>query len=91
MCLRVCVCVCACMCAFVCDSCYFTVRKSKAADLRRRSMAKQTREDHRRRSVKALEQGRVAAMSKSFGGVKPPLPPKPKQRTVAVTTDLLSR
>ncbi|KAJ8401896.1 hypothetical protein AAFF_G00374770 [Aldrovandia affinis] len=68
-----------------------TLRKSKAADLRRRSMAKQTREDHRRRSVKALEQGRVAAMSKSFGGVKPTLPPKPKQRTVALTTDPLSR
>ncbi|KAJ8339613.1 hypothetical protein SKAU_G00363990 [Synaphobranchus kaupii] len=68
-----------------------TLRKSKAADLRRRSMAKQTREDHRRRSVRALEQGRVAAMSKAFGCPKPALPPKPKPRTLAVTADPLSR
>ncbi|XP_064164609.1 SH2 domain-containing protein 4A [Anguilla rostrata] len=68
-----------------------TLRKSKAADLRRRSLAKQTREDHRRRSVRALEQGRVAAVSKAFGATRPALPPKPKQRTVAVNTDALSR
>ncbi|XP_061119691.1 SH2 domain-containing protein 4A [Conger conger] len=68
-----------------------SLRKSKAADLRRRSLAKQTREDHRRRSVRALEQGRVAAMTKTYGGPKPALPPKPKQRTVAVSADPLSR
>ncbi|KAJ8286728.1 hypothetical protein GJAV_G00042630 [Gymnothorax javanicus] len=68
-----------------------SLRKSKAADLRRRSIAKQTREDYRRRSVRALEQGRVAAMTKAFGGTKPALPPKPKQRTLAVTPDPLSQ
>ncbi|KAI1905343.1 hypothetical protein AGOR_G00015130 [Albula goreensis] len=68
-----------------------TLRKSKAADLRRRSMAKQTREDHRRRSVKALEQGRVAAVSKAFGGAKPALLPKPKERTMTSTFDTLKR
>ncbi|XP_036384943.1 SH2 domain-containing protein 4A [Megalops cyprinoides] len=68
-----------------------TLRKSKAADLRRRSIAKQMREDHRRRSLKALEQGRVAAMSKAFGGAKPALPPKPKPRTITVNTETLSR
>lgn len=67
-----------------------TLRKSKAADLRRRSMAKQTRDDHRRRSVKALEQGRVAAVAKAFGTEKPALPPKPKPRNLTVTSDALN-
>ncbi|KPP69440.1 hypothetical protein Z043_111801, partial [Scleropages formosus] len=57
-------------------------RRSKEEDQRRRSIAKQAREDHRRKSVKALEQGRVAAMTKTFGGEKPPLLPKPKPRTI---------
>lgn len=68
-----------------------TLRKSKVADLRRRSIAKQTREDHRRRSVKALEQGRVAAVTKAFGGEKPSLPPKPKPRNLTITSDTLVR
>ncbi|CAB1319023.1 unnamed protein product [Coregonus sp. 'balchen'] len=59
-----------------------SLRKSKAADLRRRSIAKQTRDDHRRQSVKALERGRVAAVTKAFGGDKPALPPKPKPRNL---------
>lgn len=67
-----------------------TLRKSKAADLRRRSMAKQTRDDHRRRSVKALEQGRVAAVAKAFGAEKPTLLPKPKPRNLTVTSDALN-
>ncbi|KAM6985119.1 SH2 domain-containing protein 4A [Aplochiton taeniatus] len=66
-----------------------TLRKSKAADLRRRSMAKQALEDHRRRSVKALERGRVAAVTKAFCGDKPLLPPKPKPRNLTVTSDTL--
>lgn len=57
-----------------------TLKKSKAADLRRRSLAKQTVEDHRRRSVKALERGRVAAVTKAFGEVNTTAPPKPKPR-----------
>ncbi|XP_067289056.1 SH2 domain-containing protein 4A [Pseudorasbora parva] len=59
-----------------------TLQKSKAADMRRRSLAKQTIEDHRRRSVKALERGRVAAVTKAFGSANPTPtpPPKPKPR-----------
>ncbi|XP_051763560.1 SH2 domain-containing protein 4A isoform X1 [Ctenopharyngodon idella] len=60
-----------------------TLQKSKAADMRRRSIAKQTIEDHRRRSVKALERGRVAAMTKAFGSTNPTLPPKPKPRNTS--------
>ncbi|KAL0964997.1 hypothetical protein UPYG_G00275450 [Umbra pygmaea] len=69
-----------------------SLRKSKAADLRRQSIAKQTREDHRRRSVKALEQGRVAAVAKAFDiNDKPPLLPKPKPRNLTMTSDPLIR
>ncbi|KAL2100269.1 hypothetical protein ACEWY4_004663 [Coilia grayii] len=68
-----------------------TLRKSKVADLRRRSIAKQTREEHRRRSLKALEQGRVSAMTKAFGGDKPPLAPKPKPRNLTVASDVISQ
>ncbi|XP_045571507.1 SH2 domain-containing protein 4A isoform X3 [Salmo salar] len=67
-----------------------SLRKSKAADLRRRSIAKQTRDDHRRQSVKALERGRVAAVTKAFGGDRPVLPPKPKPRNLTVTSDTLN-
>lgn len=67
------------------------VQKSKAADQRRRSLAKQTREDHRRRSLKALERGRVAAMTKAFGGEKLALPPKPKPRNLKLTNEPLHR
>lgn len=75
--------VCACVCALV--------RKSKAADQRRRSLAKQTREDDRRRSLKALERGRVAAMTKAFGGEKPTPPPKPKPRNLTLANEPLNR
>lgn len=57
-----------------------TLQKSKAADMRRRSLAKQTIEDHRRRSVKALERGRVAAVTKVFGSTNPAPPPEPKPK-----------
>lgn len=67
-----------------CDFAYVVpVQKSKAADMRRRSLAKQTIEDHRRRSVKALERGRVAAMTKAFGSTNPTPPPKPKPRNTS--------
>ncbi|XP_023652760.2 SH2 domain-containing protein 4A isoform X1 [Paramormyrops kingsleyae] len=60
-----------------------TLRRSKAADTRRRSLAKQTREDHQRRSLKALERGRVAAMTKAYQAEeRPALLPKPKPRTL---------
>lgn len=64
-----------------------TLQKSKAADMRRRSLAKQTIEDHRRRSVKALERGRVAAVTKVFGSTNPAPPPEPepKPRSSAIS------
>ncbi|XP_071970352.1 SH2 domain-containing protein 4A isoform X2 [Engystomops pustulosus] len=57
-----------------------TLRKSKAADERRRSMAKQARDDYKRLSMQAIERGSVAERAKNFGGEvkRPPLPPKPK-------------
>ncbi|XP_053319389.1 SH2 domain-containing protein 4A [Spea bombifrons] len=59
-----------------------TLKKSKAADQRRRSMAKQARDDYKRLSMQAIERGSVAEKAKSFGEVKrPPLPPKPKPAT----------
>ncbi|XP_072515433.1 SH2 domain-containing protein 4B isoform X2 [Salminus brasiliensis] len=64
-----------------------SLRKSKAADQRRRSLAKQTIEDHRRRSVKALERGKVAAMMKAFGAEKSASGPKPKPRNLTLTSE----
>ncbi|XP_040273835.1 SH2 domain-containing protein 4A isoform X2 [Bufo bufo] len=57
-----------------------TLRKSKAADERRRSMAKQARDDYKRLSMQAIERGTVAEKAKNFGGEikRPPLPPKPR-------------
>lgn len=58
---------------------HFSVRKSKAADERRRSMAKQARDDYKRLSMQAIEKGSVTERAKNFGEAKrPPLPPKPK-------------
>lgn len=68
-----------------------TLQKSKAADMRRRSLAKQTIEDHRRRSVKALERGRVAAVTKAFGSTNPAPPPKPKPRNTTNNSSAISR
>ncbi|XP_069598579.1 SH2 domain-containing protein 4A [Ranitomeya imitator] len=57
-----------------------TLKKSKEADERRRSMAKQARDDYKRLSMQAIERGAVAERAKNFGGEvkRPPLPPKPK-------------
>lgn len=66
-----------------------TLQKSKAADVRRRSLAKQTIEDHRRRSVRALERGRVAAMTKAFGSTDPA--PAPKPRNTSNNSKAISR
>ncbi|MBN3291991.1 SH24A protein, partial [Polypterus senegalus] len=60
-----------------------TLRKSKAADERRKSIAKQARDDYKRHSLKAIERGRVAALSKEYAGgqtAKPSLPLKPAQK-----------
>ncbi|XP_022536989.2 SH2 domain-containing protein 4A [Astyanax mexicanus] len=64
-----------------------SLRKSKAADQRRRSLAKQTIDDHRRRSVKALERGKVAAMMKNFGAKKSAPPPQPKPRNLTLASE----
>ncbi|KAM8940525.1 SH2 domain-containing protein 4A isoform 2-T2 [Pelodytes ibericus] len=60
-----------------------SLKKSKAADERRRSMAKQARDDYKRLSMQAIERGRVAERAKNFGGEvkRPPIPPKPKSTT----------
>ncbi|XP_069043168.1 SH2 domain-containing protein 4A isoform X2 [Lepisosteus oculatus] len=72
-----------------------TLQKSKAADERRRSIAKQARADYKRLSLKAVERGRVAAMSKAFAGEdptsKPSPPPKPKERSTATNNNVLHR
>ncbi|XP_053559182.1 SH2 domain-containing protein 4A isoform X2 [Bombina bombina] len=61
-----------------------SLRKSKAADERRRSIAKQARDDYKRLSMQAIERGQVAERAKNFGEVKrPPLPPKPNVSTAA--------
>ncbi|XP_067850500.1 SH2 domain-containing protein 4A isoform X2 [Heptranchias perlo] len=57
-----------------------SLRKSKAADERRRSIAKQARDDYKRLSLKAIERGKVSAISQNFQKpqlpVKPPVPPR---------------
>nr|XP_033771115.1 SH2 domain-containing protein 4A [Geotrypetes seraphini]XP_033771123.1 SH2 domain-containing protein 4A [Geotrypetes seraphini] len=60
-----------------------SLRRSKAADERRRSIARQARDDYKRLSMQAIERGKVLETSKNFGGPgprkpPPPLPPKPK-------------
>ncbi|KAI4878843.1 hypothetical protein NFI96_033553, partial [Prochilodus magdalenae] len=68
-----------------------SLRRSKAADQRRRSLAKQTREDHRRRSVKALERGKVMAMMKAFVPSKSSSAPKPKPRTLTLASEPINQ
>uniref|UniRef100_A0A8C8VL38 SH2 domain containing 4A n=1 Tax=Pelusios castaneus TaxID=367368 RepID=A0A8C8VL38_9SAUR len=66
------------------------VRKSKAADERRRSIAKQARDDYHRLSLQGVRKGKVAEVSKNFGSreqvlpPRPPLPPKPKTLSFGV-------
>ncbi|NXO62951.1 SH24A protein, partial [Phainopepla nitens] len=56
------------------------VRKSKAADEKRRSLARQARDDYRRLSLQGIRRGKQADISKgaTAGDWRPPLPPKPK-------------
>ncbi|XP_040453411.1 SH2 domain-containing protein 4A [Falco naumanni] len=61
-----------------------TLRKSKAADEKRRSLARQARDDYRRLSLQGIHRGKQADISKgATAGDRrplqyPPLPPKPK-------------
>ncbi|NWR90093.1 SH24A protein, partial [Furnarius figulus] len=60
------------------------VRKSKAADEKRRSLARQARDDYRRLSLQGIRRGKQADISKGATAgdrrplLYPPLPPKPK-------------
>ncbi|KFW75689.1 SH2 domain-containing protein 4A [Manacus vitellinus] len=60
------------------------LRKSKAADEKRRSLARQARDDYRRLSLQGIHRGKQANISKgAIAGDRrplqyPPLPPKPK-------------
>ncbi|KGL84492.1 SH2 domain-containing protein 4A [Tinamus guttatus] len=60
-----------------------SLRKSKAADEKRRSLAQQARDDYRRLSLQGIRRGRQGDVSKSAGASNqsplryPPLPPKP--------------
>ncbi|NXK83691.1 SH24A protein, partial [Amazona guildingii] len=60
------------------------VRKSKAADEKRRSLARQARDDYRRLSLQGIHKGKQADISKGATARDrrplqyPPLPPKPK-------------
>uniref|UniRef100_A0A8C0C3Y9 SH2 domain containing 4A n=1 Tax=Buteo japonicus TaxID=224669 RepID=A0A8C0C3Y9_9AVES len=66
------------------DSFFVPVRKSKAADEKRRSLARQARDDYRRLSLQGIHRGKQADISKgATAGDRrplqyPPLPPKPK-------------
>lgn len=54
-----------------------SLRKSKAADERRRSIAKQARDDYKRLSLQGIRKGKVAEVSKNFGSKEQSLPPRP--------------
>ncbi|XP_029457552.1 SH2 domain-containing protein 4A isoform X2 [Rhinatrema bivittatum] len=73
-----------------------SLKRSKAADERRRFIAKQARDDYKRLSMQAIERGKVLETSKNFGGTglrqpPPPLPPKPKILTPELSNGVLSR
>ncbi|NWX91700.1 SH24A protein, partial [Nothoprocta ornata] len=57
------------------------VRKSKAADEKRRSLAQQARDDYRRLSLQGIRREKQAEVSRGAGEQRrlryPPLPPKP--------------
>ncbi|XP_063156448.1 SH2 domain-containing protein 4A isoform X5 [Candoia aspera] len=64
-----------------------SLRRSKAADERRRSLAKHARDDYKRLSLQGIHKGKTADVSKAFKRgeqrkpLPPPLPPKPKNLT----------
>uniref|UniRef100_A0A8D0GWT0 SH2 domain containing 4A n=1 Tax=Sphenodon punctatus TaxID=8508 RepID=A0A8D0GWT0_SPHPU len=71
-----------------------SLRKSKAADERRRSLAKQARDDYKRLSLQGIRKGKVAEASKNFASGEqrrppPPLPPKPKSLSTGMANGRL--
>uniref|UniRef100_A0A8B9PJH1 SH2 domain containing 4A n=1 Tax=Apteryx owenii TaxID=8824 RepID=A0A8B9PJH1_APTOW len=75
------------------DSFFVPVRKSKAADEKRRSLAQHARDDYRRLSLQGICRGKQADISKSAVAEDrrplqyPPLPPKPKLLTPATANE----
>ncbi|XP_062430442.1 SH2 domain-containing protein 4A [Rhea pennata] len=74
-----------------------SLRKSKAADEKRRSLAQHARDDYRRLSLQGIRRGKQADISKSaIGGDRrplqyPPLPPKPKLLTPVIANGRVIR
>ncbi|NXG46847.1 SH24A protein, partial [Psilopogon haemacephalus] len=73
------------------------VRKSKAADEKRRSLARQARDDYRRLSLQGIHREKQADISKRAMARDrrplqyPPLPPKPKLLPTAASNGRVSR
>lgn len=67
-----------------------TLRRSKVADERRRSLARHARDDYKRLSLQGAHKGKAAEASKISKTrdprrlVPPPLPPKPKHLTAGI-------
>ncbi|XP_064004648.1 SH2 domain-containing protein 4A [Pogoniulus pusillus] len=74
-----------------------SLQKSKAADEKRRSLARQARDDYRRLSLQGVHKGKQADISKGArAGDRrplqyPPLPPKPKLLPPATSNGRVSR
>ncbi|XP_069482456.1 SH2 domain-containing protein 4A isoform X2 [Ambystoma mexicanum] len=71
-----------------------SLRKSKAADERRRSIARSAKEDYKRLSMQAIEKGKVSTMANNFGMAdvkRPPIPPKPKPRDLKTKVETINR
>ncbi|XP_058036443.1 SH2 domain-containing protein 4A [Ahaetulla prasina] len=67
-----------------------SLRRSKAADERRRSLAKHARDDYKRLSFQGIRKDKAADVSQTFQKevqgkpLPPPLPPKPKNLTTKI-------
>ncbi|XP_061848190.1 SH2 domain-containing protein 4A isoform X2 [Colius striatus] len=74
-----------------------SLRKSKAADEKRRSLARQARDDYRRLSLQGIRRGKQADISKGAAAGDrrplqyPPLPPKPKLLPAAMANGRSTR
>lgn len=63
------------------------LRRSKAADERRRSIAKQARDDYKRLSMQGIERGKVAAFARNLEGYQQPPAIPPRNRMLNNTPD----
>ncbi|XP_062987772.1 SH2 domain-containing protein 4A [Elgaria multicarinata webbii] len=55
-----------------------SLQRSKAADERRRSLARHARDDYKRLSLQGIHKGKAAKTGEQRPRLPPPLPPKPK-------------